>query len=118
MVRTARRTRGGGGAGPSSGAWRLLLLLALAVAVPTACVLYSTNQAVRNARLAVRQKLVQAYEPPLHEAASEIASYWQDRADALVKALPEAAPPEQFAELVTSGVCTSAVIYDEAGNVT
>ncbi len=116
MVRTARKTRGGG-AGPSSGAWRLLLLLALAVAVPTACVLYSTNQAVRNARLAVRQKLVQAYEPPLHEAASHVASYWQERADALATTAPEAEPPERFAELVTSGVCESAVLYDKAGEV-
>jgi len=117
MARTARRTRGGGGAGPSGGAWRLLLLLALAVAVPTACVLYSTNQAVRNARLAVRQKLVQAYEPPLHEAAAGVTSYWQGKADALAATAAEAAPAERFAELVTSGVCESAAIYGEAGDV-
>ncbi len=103
-----------GGAG-DFGPWRLLLILAAAVAVPTACVLYFTNQAMRNARLAARQRLVDAYEPPLNEAAAEIVDFWQQKADALSGLAADAPPPQRFAKLACSGVCDGLVIYDEEG---
>ncbi len=39
----------------------IVLLLAVAVILPTVCLLWFMNQAVKNERLAVRQKLVDAY---------------------------------------------------------
>ena len=52
------------GAGRPSGLWLMLLLL-LAVLVPSVCLLWFMNQAVRNERLAVRQKLADAYRANL-----------------------------------------------------
>jgi len=40
----------------------VILLLAAAVILPTVCLLWFMNQAVRNERLAVRQKLIDVYE--------------------------------------------------------
>ena len=68
--------------GYGSGAWLILLLLA-AVAVPTACVLWFMSAAVRNERLAVREKLAEAYRPQLSAATAEIQTYWKAKAAAL-----------------------------------
>ncbi len=103
--------------GTGHGKWPVLVLLLAAVIVPSAGVLWFMSAAVRNARLAVRQKLVEAYEPPLHEAASEIASHWQEKADALATTAAGAAPAQRFVALVTSGACEGAIIYEESGNV-
>ncbi len=46
-----------------SGVWLVLFMLLAAVVVPTACVLWFMNAAVRNERLAVRQKLQDVLEP-------------------------------------------------------
>ncbi|MCK4284323.1 MAG: GHKL domain-containing protein [Candidatus Brocadiae bacterium] len=105
------------GSGSARGLWQLLLLLVVAVAVPTACVLWFMNQAVRNERLAVRQKLVQAYRPQLTATADKLASYWQRRMADLAAAPVDDDPPSTFAQLVTSGACEGAVICDEAGKV-
>jgi len=92
-------------------------LLALAVAVPTACVLWFMGQAVRNTRLAVRQKLIDVYEPRLHAAADAVSNRWNDKAGRLEQTAAEAPPAERFAALVSSRACDAAVIYDEAGGV-
>ncbi len=39
----------------------VMLLLAAAVILPTVCLLWFMNQAMRNERLAVRQKLIDVY---------------------------------------------------------
>ena len=93
------RTAGMRGVGPAHGPWRLLLLLAVAVAVPTVCVLWFMTQAVRNTRLAVRQKLAEAYERPFQEAVVAVGAYWQERANALADTAPDADAPERFAAL-------------------
>jgi len=117
MARSEFRRVGSTGAGAGGGSWRLLLLLALAVAVPTACVLWFMGQAVRNTRLAVRQKLIDVYEPRLHAAADAVSNRWNDKAGRLEQTAAEAPPAERFAALVSSRACDAAVIYDEAGGV-
>ena len=52
------------GAGRPSGSWLMLFLL-LAALLPSVCLLWFMNQAVRNERLAVRQKLADAYRANL-----------------------------------------------------
>ena len=94
-----------------SGVWLVLFMLLAAVVVPTACVLWFMNAAVRNERLAVRQKLQDAYLPLLEAAAGEAESYWSDKAAALANVGQRASAGEVFAELVTAGVCDGAVIY-------
>jgi signal transduction histidine kinase len=52
----------------------VVLLLATAVILPTVCLLWFMTQAVRNERLAVRQKLVDLYQKKAEEAVSGMPS--------------------------------------------
>ena len=67
------------GAGRPSGSWLMLLLL-LAVLVPSVCLLWFMNQAVQNERLAVRQKLVDAYRANLALMQNQLEAYWRQTA--------------------------------------
>ncbi len=49
----------------------VLLLLAIAVVLPTVCLLWFMSQAVKNERIAVRQKLIGIYQEKLSEAAEK-----------------------------------------------
>jgi signal transduction histidine kinase len=57
----------------------VILLLAVAVILPTVCLLWFMSQAVKNERLAMRQKLVEAYHKPLKRAAEKVDSIWKDK---------------------------------------
>jgi signal transduction histidine kinase len=46
---------------PSGQLWWVVFLLAIAVILPTVCLLWFMTQAVKNERLAIRQKLIDAY---------------------------------------------------------
>jgi len=91
------------------------LLLVVAVVVPTACVLWFMRAAVQNERLAVRQKLEDAYRPQLTSAASELGAHWEQTASALPTVLARGHPARVFADLVEGGACDSAVVYDGRG---
>jgi len=105
------------GANPGRGMWPVLLLLLAAVVMPTACVLWFMNEAVRNERLAVRQKLADAYRPQLAGVAGRLDAPWKEKAEALSKAQAGSAPAATFARLVADGVCDGALIYDAAGRL-
>ena len=104
--------------GQSRGLWPVLLVLLIAVVVPTACVLWFMSAAVRNERLAVRQKLENAYRPQVTSAAEELDAYWRERAVALSEADSTTPPAQAFAQLVTSGLCDSVILYDASGQPT
>ena len=95
------------------GTWTVLLLLLLAVLIPTACVLWFMSLAVRNERLAVRQKLTDTYRSQLVRARQALDDDWRQRAADLMPVSPNAA--ETFAALVRADKCDGAVIYDTAG---
>jgi hypothetical protein len=105
------------GASPGRGMWPVLLLLLAAVVVPTACVLWFMNEAMRNERLAVRQKQADAYRPQLTGVAGRLDAPWKEKAEALSKAQAGSAPAATFARLVGDGVCDAALIYDAAGRL-
>ena len=50
--------------------WWVVTLLSVAVILPTICLLWFTTQAVRNERLAVKQKLTNVYEQRLEKLSS------------------------------------------------
>jgi signal transduction histidine kinase len=97
----------------------VVLLLATAVILPTVCLLWFMMQAVRNERLAVRQKLVDIY---------------QKKAEAVFQSLPPVVPDDKKAVVADSTLpagllfdalvgnvdrhASGAVIYDDSGNVT
>jgi len=103
------------GIGRSRGLWPVLLLLTAAVLVPTACLLWFMNAAVRNERLAVQQGLTNAYQLQLEQGERAAEEHWRRRAEELSAGAwgPEA--PQSFARLVTEDLCDSVVLYDEAG---
>ncbi len=102
--------------GPSDRAWPLLLLLVAAVLVPTAGLLWFMGAAMRNERLAVKQKLEQAYRPALTEAAHAVRSYWAERRSVLERAVDQP-PARAFATVVRSGAARAAVVLGESGQV-
>lgn len=97
--------------------WPVLLLLLVAVIVPTLCVLWFMKQAMRNERLAVRQKIEDAYRPQLDKVVERLETYWQEKVKALAEVDPAVEAPETFASLVKNGVCDSAIIYDSSGQL-
>jgi len=104
------------GTGHDSAWWPVLLLL-LIVLVPSAGVVWMMRAAMDNERLAVRQRLADAYRVQLDVVRRRIDERWQ----ASLKQLDEIAvrqPPQQaFAECVREGAVDSVIIFDASGNV-
>lgn len=109
-----RRFRGG--VGRPDGLW-LTLLLFLVVLVPSACLLWFLNQAVRNERLAARQKLGEAYRAHLSLAVDKLNTYCR-QAGAQLEAEAERLPaPTLFARQVKAGLADALICFDAAGKI-
>jgi signal transduction histidine kinase len=59
----------------------VVLLLAIAVILPTVCLLWFMSHAVRNERLAVKQKLTDVYQQRLDGLSRRLDDLWSDRLD-------------------------------------
>jgi len=94
----------------------VLALLLAAVLVPTACVLWFMTAAMRNERLAVRQRLTDVFRGGLLDAQTKLDDYWEARLRQLreTDSLP---PPQAFHRLVTRQGFESVAIYDANGNL-
>ncbi|NOR67134.1 MAG: hypothetical protein GQ528_07245, partial [Woeseiaceae bacterium] len=96
-------------------------LLSIAVILPTVCLLWFMTEAVRNERLAVKQKLTNVYEQRIEILSERIDALWSARLDSVRrKAESQLEPIEMFAHLADRGndgvrVCDAVVIYDNAG---
>ncbi|MHC4117204.1 MAG: ATP-binding protein [Planctomycetota bacterium] len=103
--------------------WWVVSLLSMAVILPTVCLLWFMTQAVRNDRLAVKQKLINVYEQRFRMLSDSVDDLWSARiASVREKAQAQLEPVEIFALLAGegragdgSGVCDAVVIYDGAG---
>src|SRR3989339_2257243 len=77
----------------------VILLLVIAVVLPTVCLLWFMTAAVKNERLAVRQKLVDTYKQQLDEIANECNHSYRGLSESLVREIkrnePEQ-PPARF----------------------
>ncbi len=102
--------------GQGQRAWPVLLLLLSTVLVPTVCVLWFMGQAMRNERLAVRQKLIEVYRNQLATIPPLLQAHWEDVAKRLERIVPDASPGRRFAEAVTAGFCDSALVYGPSGD--
>jgi signal transduction histidine kinase len=89
-----------------------VLLLALAVLLPTACVLWLIQEAVRNQGLVVRQKLADVYQSQLSLVRERLDQEWSRKA-AVLEDIPGDATA--FAQVVKSGLADSAVILASTG---
>jgi signal transduction histidine kinase len=103
--------------------WWVVSLLSIAVILPTVCLLWFMIQAVKNDRLAVKQKLINVYEQRFRMLSDSVDDLWSARiASVREKAQSQLEPVEIFAQLAGrgragdgSGVCDAVVIYDSAG---
>ena len=102
--------------GRAHGSWLTLLLL-LVVLVPSASLLWFMNQAVQNERLAVRQKLVDAYRGHLSLARERLEAHWKQMADELETQADSLPAPALFAKVVRAGLADAVVCFDSAGNI-
>jgi len=93
------------------------MLLLLVVLVPSACLLWFMNQAMKNERLAVRQKLEDAYRGHLALAQQSLASHWRETGSDLDKLAEELPPSALFAREVNAGLADSVICLDRTGSV-
>ncbi len=100
--------------GRSYSLWPVLGVLLPAVLVPTGCLLWFMNLAVRNESLAVRQRLTDVYREGLLAARDTIERQCEAIAACEVEA-DVATPAERFARIVAAGLVDSVVIRDASG---
>ncbi len=104
------------GTGRPSGSWLMLLLL-LAVLVPSVCLLWFMNQAVHNERLAVRQKLAEAYRVNLSLVQNRLDAWCHQTAATLDAEAGRLSPSALFANVILIGLADAAICYDATGAV-
>ena len=95
MIGFASHRRQNLGAGRPSGSGLMLMLL-LAMLVPSVCLLWFMNQAVHNERLAVRQKLADAYRANLSIVQNQLEVHLRQTASTLEADATRLAPAALF----------------------
>ncbi len=108
-------------AGRSQLQW-VVLLLVVAVVLPTVCLLWFMNQAVRNERLVVRQKLTDVYRGQLDSLTRRIDQVWSTRLGLVDTLASTGRSPQEVFGLFSSTSARSGeplrgsvVIYDSNG---
>lgn len=104
------------GTGRSGRVWPVLAALLATVIIPSACMLWFMDAAMRNEALAVRQRLVEAYGSEAAEAAQRLDPYWAARAEKLTVPADWSAP-RAFQRLAAAGLADGFIVRDEAGGI-
>ncbi len=100
------------GKGREMRSWPLFALLLLVVLVGIACVLWFMREAAQNERLAVRQRMAEAYRAHLTLAQARLAEQWTVRLAALDGGTPG---PVWFARCARESLAGSVVCLGEDG---
>jgi signal transduction histidine kinase len=103
----------------------VILLLAIAVILPTVCLLWFMSQAVRNERLAVRQKLTDVYQQRLEIMSKRIDDLWSGRIGLVERETAGKRQPVEMFDLLSgrdngtggSKICDAIIIYDSNGKL-
>jgi len=103
----------------------VVLLLAIAVILPTVCLLWFMSQAVRNERLAVRQKLSDVYNQRLEIMNKRIEDLWLGRIGLVERESAGKRQPVEMFDLLAgrdngtggSKICDAIIIYDSNGKL-
>lgn len=101
------------------------MLLAIAVILPTVCLLWFMTQAVKNERLAVRQKLTDVYHQRLDILSERVDDLWSDRVSFVEQETSVKRQPVEIFDLLagrdkgTGGlkICDAIIIYDSNGKL-
>ena len=100
-------------------------MLAIAIILPTVCLLWFMSQALRNERLAVRQKLSAVYQQRLEILSKRIDDLWSARISVIEgETAVQRQPIEIFDRLSGSdsgpdepNICNAVIIYDRNGKL-
>src|SRR5439155_16175776 len=101
---------------PDDDVWPVVLLL-VAVLGPTVCLLWFMAAAMGNERLAVRQKMADAYRFQLSVSQAKLQRLWMETAAELEKVTATTPAPAAFARCVLSRAADSVVILDDQGRI-
>jgi signal transduction histidine kinase len=93
----------------------LVLLLLLAVLVPSACLLWFMNQAVKSEREAARQKLLEAYRGEIYAAQQTLAGRLRQISETLEQTLDSAGPSMAFALAARSNLADAILCLNTNG---
>lgn len=97
--------------------WVIVGMLLLVVIIPTVCLLWFVSEAVRNERMAVRQKLTDLYQSQLENLPPLILKFWEQRIDDLSGISLDMNPSERFIKILEKGISDSVIIYSKEGNL-
>jgi signal transduction histidine kinase len=103
--------------GSSANSLALALLLLLAVLAPSICLLWFMHQAAQNERLAVRQRLADAYRAHLTLAQERLETYFHQTAAELDQQAERLTAQALFARIVLSHSADSALVFDSSGRL-
>ncbi len=96
----------------------LMLVLVLVVVAPSVCLVWFMSRAAQNERLAVRQKLEDAYRVHLSLAQERLTAFYHEIGAQLDARAATNPGPVLFAKLVGEGLAESAVCFDQNGRIT
>ncbi|MCP3978514.1 MAG: GHKL domain-containing protein [bacterium] len=102
------------GTGRDMKSWPVLLLLLVVVLVPTVGVLWFMGQAMRNERLAVRQKLSDVYQAQLLDLRQDLQQFW-DRRSAELDVRESESAAAAFARGVRDDLADGVIVLGETG---
>ena len=104
--------------------WWVVLLLAIAVILPTVCLLWFMSQAVKNERLAVKQKLTDIYQQSLNTLSRNVDDLWSNRINSIRQQAMEFQGVEIFGLFAGNESsadslynCDAVIIYDNNGTL-
>jgi signal transduction histidine kinase len=104
-------------AGSGKRPWLVIIIVIIGVMAPTAGILWFMNEAMQNERLAVRQRLAEAYQSQLQIAAARVQAFWRDKLTLISRATGRGSNANTFADLVRNGVADSVLLYDGQGRL-
>src|SRR5688500_8217626 len=92
-------------------------LLVLAVLVPAVSLVWFMNAAMRNERMAAREKWAEIFRPQLLSIQQGLEEYWRDQAAQLEELARTNPPAVAFAKVIETGLADSVILFDSAGKV-
>ena len=92
-------------------------MLMLVVIIPTICLLWFASEAMRNERMAVRQKLTELYQNQLESLPPMLQEFWEQKINRLSAIDPDMSPSERFNKMIESGLSDSVILYDSRGEL-